>query len=350
MTLAQRFAAIIAGFSLSIAASGCLDQETTTVVNTDGTCERKIVVASLDSPFPIHVDATWDTSRAVVGTDNDSVKFVLTKKFPTYEALAKEYDGSGDRTHFGVRVSLVRKFRWFFTYYDYNEAYQKFTRDTLVSPDSLLTGDEMSRYTYGDTSKALNAKVEEWHNRNLFQILYRHVRAVAAALPDSAATVAALNKHEEDFYKSLFDNAKTIPQIVGKDGEIISAGLDSLILVAGRVLEIRISPALRTAFGEGVKAAFFHTLSPDSKAGWSFTNIVDLPGTLVQSNSQGVKDGRVTWKLDIDRLSFIDYHMHAEARVMNVWAMLVTGIVLLGLAVAILKGKAPRTNSPRPLS
>jgi len=339
MNPAPRFAAIIAGLSLCIAAAGCLDQETTTVVNTDGTCQRKIIVPSLDSPFPIHVDATWDTSRAVIGTDADSVKFVLSKQFPDFEALAKEYDQSGDRTHFGVRVSLVRKFRWFFTYYDYNEAYQKFTRDTLISPESLLTSDEMSRYTYGDTSKALNAKVEEWHNRNLFQILYRHVRAVAVTLPDSATTGAALNKHEEEFYKSLFDNANAIPQIVGKDGEIINAGLDSLVHVAGRVLAIRISPALRTAFGEGVKAAFLHTLSPDSKAGWSFTNIVSLPGTVVQTNSQGVKDGRVTWKLDIDRLSFIDYHMHAESRVMNLWAMLVTGIVVLGMAVALLKGK-----------
>ena len=319
--------------------AGCLDQETTTTVNTDGTCERRIVVVSLQSPFPLHVDATWDTTRATVGTEADSVKYVLKKTFASFEDLAKEYRHSGDNSHFGVRVSLEKQFRWFFTYFDYHEAYEKFTRDTLVPPEGFLTTDEMARYTYGDTSKALIDKVEQWHNRNLFEIVFGHARAAASVLPDSSATLAAMDAHKDAFYHSLFENVNGIPQIVGKDGEIDQAGLDSLARLASRMLVIKVSPALRTAFGEGVKAAFRHSFSPESKMGWSFTNIVSLPGTMLGTNAGQIKNGTVTWKLDMDRLSFIDYEMHAESRMVNTWPIVVTGLVLAGLVVALVRGR-----------
>ncbi len=319
--------------------AGCLDQETTTTVNTDGTCERRIVVASLQSPFPLHWDRTWDTTRAVVGTESDSVKIVLTKKFNSFDELANEYRDSGDKAHFGVRVNVERKFRWFFSYYDYHESYGKFSRDTLVAPETFLTSDEMTRYTYGDTSKALADKVEAWHNRNLFEIVFGTARAAAAALPDSSTILAAMDSHKDAFYHSLFENVNGIPEIVGKDGKIIEAGLDSLVQLAGRVMMIRISPALRTAFGEGVRAAFQHSFSPDSKVGWTFTNIVSLPGTIVQTNAGQVKRGEAIWKLDTDRLSFIDYEMHAESRVLNMWAIVATGLVLLGLVAALVRAR-----------
>ena len=217
-------------------------------------------------------------------------------------------------------------------------------------PASLLTSDEMSRYTYGDTNKTLVDKVEQWHNRNLFEIVFGTARSAASSLPDSAATLAAMDTHKDEFYRSLFENVNGIPQIVGKDGSIVQSGLDSLMRLASRVLAIKVSPALRTAFGEGVKAAFQHSFSPDSKTGWSFTNIVTLPGTVVQTNAGQIKSGTATWKLDMDRLSFIDYHMHAESRMMNVWTIVVTGLVLLGLVIALVRGNRKSNSPPSPLS
>ncbi len=278
------------------------------------------------------------------------MKYVLKKTFASFGELEREYDQPGDASHFGVRVSIEKKFRWFFTYFDYNESYGKFTRDTLVDPASLLTSDEMSRYTYGDTNKTLVDKVEQWHNRNLFEIVFGTARSAASSLPDSAATLAAMDTHKDEFYRSLFENVNGIPQIVGKDGSIVQSGLDSLMRLASRVLAIKVSPALRTAFGEGVKAAFQHSFSPDSKTGWSFTNIVTLPGTIVQTNAGQIKSGTATWKLDMDRLSFIDYHMHAESRMMNVWTIVVTGLVLLGLVIALVRGNRKSNSPPSPLS
>lgn len=332
---------ILSLLALSFFAAGCLDQETTTVVHSDGTCQRKIVVSSAESPFPLHFDATWDTSHAVVGTDSDSLKLVLQKSFPSFEALEREYEQSGDSEHFGVRVSVAKHFRWFYTYFDYAETYAKFTRDTLVPPDAYLTRDEMVRYTYGDTSHALNEKVEEWHNRNLFEIVFRHVKAAAERASDTRA-VAALDAHKDEFYASLFLNMARVPQIVEKNGQINPEGLDSLVNLAGRIFQVPISKELRAAFGEGVQEAFSHTFSPESKAGWTFTNIVTLPGMIVNSTAPKIEGSTATWKLDIDRLSFMNFDMKAESREVNVWAMVVTAVVVLGVVVwAVMRRKKP---------
>ena len=332
---------------LAVVIAGCLDQETTTVVHSDGTCQRKIVVASTDSPFPLHFDASWDTSRTVAGTESDSVKLLLQKTFPSFASLEQEYAQSGDSAHFGVRVSVEKSFRWFYNYYDYKETYTRFTRDTLVSPESMLTADEMTRFTYGDTSHALSDKVEDWHNRNLYEILFRHVKEAAERTSDVVAKTA-LDAHKGEFYAALFKNMSTVPQIVQKDGTINAAGLDSLVSLARRTFQVPITRELRTAFGEGVQGAFHHTFSPDSKTGWSFINIVTLPGMIIQTTAPDSKGGTVTWKLDIDRLSFINFVMTAESREVNVWAMVVTGLALLAVVGWLVVGRRKPVAEVRP--
>ncbi len=331
---------------LCFLAASCLDQETTTVVNSDGTCQRKIIVASTDSPFPLHFDASWDTSRTVAGTESDSVKLLLQKTFPSFEALEQEYAQSGDSAHFGVRISVEKSFRWFYSYYDYKETYTRFTRDTLVPPESILTSEEMTRFTYGDTSHVLSGKVEDWHNRNLYEILFRHVKVAAEQTSDVAA-LAALDAHKDEFYAALFKNMSTVPQIVQKDGSINPAGLDSLVSLARRTFQVAISREVRTAFGEGVQRAFHHTFSPESKVGWSFVNIVTLPGMIIQTTAPDSKGSTATWKLDVDRLSFINYVMTAESREVNVWAMVVTGLGLLAVVGWLVIGRThPRSSLP----
>ncbi len=327
----------------SLLLSGCLEQETKTVVHPDGTSDRVITVSSDASPFPLHLDSSWDTSRTGSGKGSDSVKLVLRKTFPTYESLAREYEHSGDEGHFGVRVEINKKFRWFYTYYEYRETYMRFTRDTLVSPRTILTDEEITRYTYGDTSKTLKDKVEEWHNRNLYEILFGHIRRAAAEIQDDSATMKAVDRHKDDFYRAIFVHINDVPTIVDTAGGIVKAGLDSLVLLAGRVFEIKVPPTLRTALGEGVKASFEHALGPENKIGWGFVNAVSLPGVILDTNAPDVKGNTVTWKLTLDQLSLLDYSMRAESRAINVWATVVTGaVVLLLVGLLVWRGGPKR--------
>ena len=56
---------------------GCLEQETTTTIHPDGTCERVIVIRD-DGPafpqgiFPIAVDSSWDTTGSAIRGTNTS--------------------------------------------------------------------------------------------------------------------------------------------------------------------------------------------------------------------------------------------------------------------------------------
>jgi hypothetical protein len=209
----------------------------------------------------------------------------------------------------------------------------------MVAPETILTHEEMRQYTYGDTSKGLKDKVEEWHNRNLYEILFRHVEYAAALVPDDSATLRAITGHKEDFYRSIFEHINNVPSIVDSDGVVNQAGLDSLVQLAQGVFGIHIGPALRTAFGEGVQATFHHALSPEQKMAWSLSNSVTLPGIILDTNAPEVKGNTATWKLGVDQLSLLDYEMRVESRTVNVWATILTGaVVLLLVALLIWRG------------
>jgi hypothetical protein len=56
-----------------------------------------------------------------------------------------------------------------------------------------------------------------------------------------------------------------------------------------------------------------------------------MPGLITGTNSSVLSGNRVSW--DVFPMAFLleDYTMVAESRVINVWAFIVSGMVLLGL-------------------
>ena len=58
-----------------------------------------------------------------------------------------------------------------------------------------------------------------------------------------------------------------------------------------------------------------------------------MPGELLSSNTVSAEDGMLVWKVDAYRVLADNYRLQAESRVMNIWAFVLTGLLL---AVALI--------------
>jgi hypothetical protein len=67
-----------------------------------------------------------------------------------------------------------------------------------------------------------------------------------------------------------------------------------------------------------------------------------MPGVIIATNASEVRGTTVVWRFTHEHLALMDYPMHVESRVINLWAIIVTALVVLcALAVpAFLRRRA----------
>ena len=88
-------------------------------------------------------------------------------------------------------------------------------------------------------------------------------------------------------------------------------------------------------------------LKEGERADAEYTNAVVMPGLILDTNAGEVKGTTVTWKFSADQFCLRDYDMWVESRVMNVWAVVLTGVLVLGLVGVLSQGQISRAvNQP----
>lgn len=370
MTVHRSYVLALLVAVLSLWTTGCLEHQVKTTLNADGSCERTITLNAdskkvPETSFPLPTGTGWDTSWAQAGDARYAVSF--SKAFRDFDGLSGEYTQAVDSMKIRLALSVNKSFRWFYTYYDYTETYGRFTDYTLVDPQTVLTEEEIRMLTYGDSSKTLKYKREEWVARNLFEALHRRFARGAEVLQDSLLTPATVAAHKEELFRTLVGYAG--PGLEMKDPEDILRQLSSYRGTRAEMFsENGVTDEGLNAFAE-IAAGILKTeatwkLKDSVRAGWqdvlamvggkgtkgeSFTNEVILPGILLETNAPEVKGNTVSWKFNVDQLALRGYEMQARSRVVNEWAVAVTGILvlaLLGLLVFSLIRNARRTAKP----
>jgi hypothetical protein len=71
-----------------------------------------------------------------------------------------------------------------------------------------------------------------------------------------------------------------------------------------------------------------------------YKNQVLMPGTLYSSNGDSVSGNLVSWNFDSFDCLIVDYEMKAESRVTNIWAFVITGLVIAGGVVWLVRKKS----------
>jgi hypothetical protein len=65
---------------------------------------------------------------------------------------------------------------------------------------------------------------------------------------------------------------------------------------------------------------------------------VIMPGIITNTNGSALEGSTVRWKDIMDRVFFEGYTMWVESRVINWWAIVVSGVVLLAIGVLLVVG------------
>ena len=307
-------------FTLLFLAS-CKDYFVTTKINSDGTCERTIIVkldkASADDSLKNwQKHAGWDVSMKY---DESSKKYCYTgiKKYASFKEM--EEDSKNEIMGFKpvCELKVEKYFRLFFTYYSYNETYKAYKTDNLIPIDRYFTSDEIIKLKAMNDSAWVNQKLQEFEKVNLYEML---VRGFSNYIMD---------KEKVDIPGILPDNIKS-----SMYKELIAAKDEKKLLF--EIIEKYLGSSLAHKFwnfaakDEGIKKTSDSYEQQEYEGGYN--NSIILPGIITASNSKNVEGNKVSWKFDQYNFKYFDYTMTAESREVNLWVIITAGIIVLVLA------------------
>jgi hypothetical protein len=306
-----RFVPIIVLVLLTV--SGCKkDKKTTTKINSDGSCVRTVVinpVSDTSSSFPIPTDISWE-----IRLEGDTEKvYIARKRFDDVNQMNNEYKRPNK---VGIDLKFEKKFRWFFTYFIYQETYKPCFQIQRIPIQSFLTKEEYVQYENGDTSKAFKKRMDEFLMENIFEEFYSQLIDSVKSLHDPSipASIFIAKKQEIDFHK-MEHTTKDIVQYLEK------------------VLGLKLKSKLERQI-DGVTKSIDAKVQFMINAGGDYSNEVVMPGIVLNTNANTVEGNKVVWHFNEDKFTFISYTMNVESRIANLWATYATGgilIVLVGL-------------------
>ena len=357
---------IIAAMTLVLIMASCKnkDDRMLTVINADGTCSREYTFHSTqqwlsippEEDYDSIVDKTWERSWSVLGADSVRYPVPLTEaQLDSMQAqdlskplgnmlmvhVKKDYKSveemsaqiyRAERSHLvkveGIKASsqLEKHFKWFYTDYTFTETFAN--EDSTLFPIPLsqfLSADTASFWFTGqpDLTRSLSGaemkemldgiekKVSQWSNANWFA-------EICKVISDHYDKVKNPPVSKERFI-SICDSLVMLPCVLNpKDSESVEEGFDLL----HDVFQSDVYTEFLQSY-EGGLGQYGGLLS--------FGNNYDLvmPGRVLDAG-MGEYDGEVIhYRLGGERMIPGDYTITATSRVTNVWAFIVTILVVL---------------------
>ena len=332
---------------------GCLDTyDVTTVVSADGTCER-VITLKRDSrklpsgAFPVPVDSSWtcawsETTKATTtggpGSGRREYIYSAKKRFSDFEELSREYPPQRDPANLSIRVRVEKKFRWFYTYYVYDETYERF--DPLhdpIQPSIFLTQDEIQRFMSSEKPDSLlQAKWNLWDRRKKEEWAFARLIDLVRKKNDPALPVSLFERHKERLIGALSHDSSSGNGAPGKKRQKGRPSPrdqhaevnDNVLEVMARVLDTKAVWGLSAGL-DSLGEEFFRRDSVAGRANGAYANTVVVPGVIVETNAQEVRGTTAVWRFNNEHLALADYRMTVESRMVNLWAMILSGIVVL---------------------
>lgn len=354
-----------------------------TVVNPDGSCYRQFT-RTVDSAFmcgdttdaanrfPIKVDSSctvsWNYGESgfssefplskvqydsvVNSVPADSSKImrsfeaVVRQDFPSVEEMGRTFRFKPEHewSRMKVKASLQKKFRWFYTYYNYREIYPKIEINISVPLEKYMSKDEARFWFTGEP--------------NILQGMNGiEIREYMGNLEDQYNQWATRNIWDA-YYVVLLANYDSISNPpVTKDRLAILK--DSILEAGGKNFDdFKMEKTLNKYFHTTVFSELWKTEnSPMSKfdtefseqpfvkySSKSFTYTLILPGKVITSNNGIVNGHKLVWTLTAERMMYDDYALDAQSRKPNIWAFLLSGVVVVIAICSFLYKPGRRTR------
>lgn len=369
----NRILIIVAAAVLLLTSCNNRDERMLTIINEDGTCsremtflaERETVTASLDEPIQgngLHYDSDWERTWSIKG---DSVRHACPMTEQQWDSLqnviAKQEEGrilmhtkrkyqnisemsdsltQAVRHLFKATASLNKHFKWFYTDYTYKEtlAITDIEQIFPVPLDRFVSADSASYWFTGEPNLAagltgaeqkemlddIEAKISQWFCACTMSNIYAHVWKNYDEVKNPPVS-------EEQFWAL-------------KDSLIMSPAVRNLNLfgninqVSNIFKDFYQSDAYTPLFSDSTRwERLLEIKYKDYERLVTMKPMLEymMPGKVIDAGN-GVVDGNVVhYKFSGERLIPHPYDVTITSRVTNVWAFVVTALVIL-LAIGCL--------------
>ena len=333
----MKISKIIILITLSIVLTSCfsLNYKIVTYIDRNGSGWREIQTAtsktdSLPELFPYNLSFGWKISQ----TDT-IVKEYLSLKSKKNVKIRKEFNSFDDLSAdlrndiiFPIaKESLKKRFRWFYTYYDFTAIYPEITEKGRVSLEEYLNKSEQKFYFQGDMSEykgmngvELKEKLDDietrfwkWYNRSMYEesfdvILYyseSDFRPKLSAVKDSLYSILEKQNIEEPKVRDIcsaldkYFATDIFAKLFNENEHEMDSMLEERLKIVESFLEYSIQYELT------------------------------LPGKVVASNTDLQNGGTLKWNVNLFRFLSDDYILSAKSRKVNLWAFAVTLLLIV---------------------
>ncbi len=310
--------------------SGCRDIEVTTKVNLDGSFTRTIKITGdsadvfkPDLPYPI--DASWE--KTVIKDTTDQGDYILTyiKTYKKSEQVNSEMSqDTGWRKGLERNLTIDKSFGFFYSYLTFRETYKATMPFEKLDFPNKLTPKEM---IYLSESKIPITKSDSIQNKQVWE---KFVGFLVEAIANQIISTL------EDGIKKLND-----PRLKPESVELYRDSIEHKLYDYYEDMDVYINFYRDWTGNESAEK--LKTLEPplfeelDEKVSFvlnaifmdSYSQTVEMPGLITETNAKSVTGNKVSWGVNGDKFLFEDYEMKAESRVVNRWAFVVSGVLLL---------------------
>ncbi len=331
----------------------CNEYETrvTNIVHPDGSVTRKVVMSKKEKdPFEpgkylVPVDSSWDITYSMSISDKNDTTWTLTaeKLFSDVDDINAGYDSdTAANSSMKRHASFDTRYRWFFTVCHFEEKVDRIL-ETECPIDTFMTPEELRYFylpdfirgrlengkdsiTYKNLSEDVEAKFEKCLWMAVIKQMILDFHTLASQNSKYHLSLEDLQARENDFYEKLvanegnddYEGDQLIKDVMGEDFyESFQTEIDS---ASDILLEAHLQKY------------------EDAK---DYDMEIIMPGKLISSNGYVetndtiASNNNIVWSLSGDYFFTQDYVMWAESRIINVYAWIISGIVVL-LALLLL--------------
>jgi hypothetical protein len=330
-----------------------------TRVNPEGSCYREfrsnadssfmVGDTARTNPFPVDLDSTWKISWQCITPEihtgwplktwnwdtahhDKSISVWARRDYQSVEGMALKFKFKKSHVwhDFKARYSLDKKFRWFYTYYLYKEAYPKIKTFDRVPLEKHMTSEEAGFWFTGEPNllKGMNGvemeefisgiekKFNSWFGHNLWEMNYEalvnnydflgDIKISRERLLSAKDSIINLNlniiEDDLDFVKCMDAYFKTNA----------FSSLDNIKDNPLKQLDRNIQDQVFKYFEKEIDYRLL------------------LPGKILNANNGVLRGDTLVWKITAYRMVTGDFEIRARSRKANNWAFMLSGIIILG--------------------
>lgn len=351
---------------ITIIFCSCQPTDITTVIDGDGSCTR-VFSRNADSafiagdtshnPFPVKLTKDWKVQWKLSSqqqfnnwpgnnfgqqiNDSTSIMAIASYHYNTVQEMADSFRfiENHEWHNFKITPRLEKKFRWFYTYYKYEETYPKLPLQLKVPLDKYMTEEEssywltgspnlcegMNGYEANSYNNDLERKFGHWMLQNAWEAQYDMLLKNLQHFAGHPQYNKMLDEKDSIFENSILKNLNLKLENGNPDyslGNTLNKHFRTSVFSklddsnsTDSIINIIKNPPLLEAFSSYSSISFNYKLL--------------MPGNILNANGVN-KNDTLTWRIDAYRILKGDFTIEATSRKLNAFVTIISLLAAAG--------------------